>query len=526
MQQTHEAVVPLPNRPTSKSPDHGDERLQVTDEKLLGLQENINKVKSDLENAHGCIKILLSQVAERDKDIDNLNHALQGPHQVFNLETQNNTNKKLICYLNLQIEYLQESNKTLEHKIEGLQQKATAEVADLSLKNLDLCRKLTQKNNVMRQTKMDKKQVLDIAYRNLSASKEVIISQQEVIKDLEDNLVKVRGELPDTRPSSLDRIVDLEKAVQNLERERLELRSQLSVCKDTKLDTRWDFQPAERLQKSEEEEESATAQRKKAARALGQLQEASKNLEGNLANLPKQLDLSQQCMVQENIKLQGDKTTLTKEKQNINAGMEEILRERDQLKLSMHSYINAIYRIEDMMRTKDQENFELVERLQATQSNLQENEQRLQMTEELVSAIDMELRKAQETLGALLSALASVRELCTRLDSDKELTACELTSKSLELDIVRSETESLKKQLEDEKARGINLQTLLNATLQKLSDRDFKLRVLRDRLTAPANNIIGDCNNQNLQVPERQAEVNEQTNVRPTREQQHVSFRD
>ncbi|XP_057697807.1 centrosomal protein of 135 kDa-like [Corythoichthys intestinalis] len=517
--QTHE-VVSLPDKPTSKSPDHGDERQPVTDER----QENINKVKSDLENAHGCIKILLTQVAERDKEIDNLNHALHGPHHGVSLETQNNTNKKLISYLNLQIEYLQEGNKTLEQRIQGLQQKASAEVADLSLRNMHLCRQLTQKNTIMKQTKMDKKRVLDIAYRNLSASKEVIISQQEVIKDLEDNLLKIRGELPDSSSNSLHRIVDLEKAVQNLERERLELRSQLSSCKDSKSDTdpRWDFQPAERLQNTKEE--VAAAQRKKAARALGQLQGAPKSLEGGLANLPKQLGTTQQCIVSENTRLQDDMTTLNREKQAANAGMEEVLRERDQLKLSVHSYINAMYRIEEMMRTKDQENFELVERLQTAQSNLQEREQRLQVTEDLVSAIDVELRKAQECPAALLADLACVRELCARLDSDKELTSCELTSKRMELDIVRSETESLKKQLECEKMTVRNLEMLLATALQKVSEKEAKLKALRDRLTTPTINITGDCN-ANLPAPQRQTEVNGPTNLRPTREQ-HVSFRD
>ncbi|XP_077389282.1 uncharacterized protein LOC144026509 isoform X2 [Festucalex cinctus] len=520
--QTHDEVIPLPNQLPPKSPDHsfGDDRQPLADGRL---QEDVVKVKSDLDNAHGCIQLLLTQVAERDKEINSLNHALHGPCEVVSLEAQNNTNKKLIAYLTLQIEYLQESNKKLEQKLEGVQHKSSAEVAELSVKNAELCRELTQKTNIMKRAKMDKKRVLDIAYRNLSASKEVIISQQEVIKDLEDNLIKLRVELPDTSSNSsvgLDRIVDLEYAVRNLERERLELRSQLSMLRNGRWEAepRWAFQPAERLQDTEAE---AAKQQRKAARAHSQHQGAPNNQERNLTGLPKQLDDSQERIVKENMRLQDDLTALTREKQAAHAGMEVVLRERDELKLSVHSYVNAMYRIEDLLRTKDQENLELVERLQAAQSDLQERERRLQQVEDLVGAIGVELRKAQEGPATLLSDLACIRELCARLDTDKELAACELTSKNLELDLV-------KKQLASETASVRNLETLLASALQKVSDREATLRALRDRLT-PARNVTGDCNHAreatNPQALQRQTETTNRPNTRQTGEQ-HVNFRD
>ncbi|XP_037106364.1 centrosomal protein of 135 kDa-like [Syngnathus acus] len=490
--QTHE-VKALP----PKSPHHaeGDDRQRPADGRLHGLQTDITKVKSDLDNAHGCIKLLLTQVAERDKEINNLNHALQGPRDVAS-EAQNDTNKKLIGYLTLQVEYLQESNKTLEQKLEELQHKSSTEAADLSLKNIQLCQELTQKNDIMQKTKMDKKRVLDIAYRNLSASKEVIISQQEVIKDLEENLLKIRADPLETSSSSLlrlDRIVDLENAVQKLERERLELRAELLLLRDGK----YDAEPDERHRDGRKETAPGT-KRRKATRAQSQLQGAPNSRQRDLTGLPKQLDEAQESVVRENMRLQDDLTTLTKEKQAAHAGMEVVLRERDELKISVRSYINAMYRIEDVLRTKDQENFELVERLQAAQSDLQAREQRLRQVEGLVGAIGVDLRKAHEGPAAILSDLAYVRELCARLDTDKELATCELTSKSVELAMV-------KKELESEKATVRNLETLLAAALQKVSDREAKLRALRGRLT-PAQNMTGDCNRAreetNHQVPQ------------------------
>lgn len=54
-----------------------------------------------------------------------------------------------------------------------------------------------------------------------------------------------------------------------------------------------------------------------------------------------------------------------------------------------------------------------------------------------MSRLEEELRKAQEEKAALLSDLASVRELCVQLDSGKELTARQLTAKSMDVERVR-----------------------------------------------------------------------------------------
>lgn len=56
------------------------------------------------------------------------------------------------------------------------------------------------------------------------------------------------------------------------------------------------------------------------------------------------------------------------------------------------------------------------------------------------SRLEEELRKAQEEKTALLSDLTSVRELCVKLDSGKELTARQLTAKSMDVERVRSPT--------------------------------------------------------------------------------------
>lgn len=162
-----------------------------------------------------------------------------------------------------------------------------------------------------------------------------------------------------------------------------------------------------------------------------------------------------------------------------------------------------------------------------------------------MSRLEEDLRKAQEEKASLLSDLASVRELCVKLDSGKELIARQLTSKSMdlervkpaaallnkissslgyesvqvplsvdvtapaavmllcflliythvvqvtgELEDVQSEAELLKKQLASERLAIRNLETLLSSNRQKefqthltASEKDSELKILRDRLT-------------------------------------------
>lgn len=74
----------------------------------------------------------------------------------------------------MQIDYLQETNRTLEQKIDGLQQKkkdASTEVANLSLKNLKLCEELTHIDDLAKRMEMDKERVLETADMELQETK-------------------------------------------------------------------------------------------------------------------------------------------------------------------------------------------------------------------------------------------------------------------------------------------------------------------------------------------------------------------
>ncbi|KAL2089887.1 hypothetical protein ACEWY4_014575 [Coilia grayii] len=174
--------------------------LQVADDRIQELQQDATKLQVDLERAQAGIKHLNTQVEERDKEIERLNRALDGgrPYDVISLEAQNISNEKLIAHLNLQIEYLQETNRTLEQKVQGLQQRkadASAEAANLSVRNQELCQELTQIDQLAQQLEKDKELVLETADTELLEAKNEIQRQQGVIADLENMVSKLKRDL-------------------------------------------------------------------------------------------------------------------------------------------------------------------------------------------------------------------------------------------------------------------------------------------------------------------------------------------
>lgn len=237
---------------------------------------------------------------------------------------------------------------------------------------------------------------------------------------------------------------------------------------------------------------------------------------------------------------------MTRENQAVHVEIEEALHEKEEMKLRVHSYISEVAQIEKVIAAKEQENRDLLERFKMAHTDLEERKQRLQQAEGMnnsirlellstdterkqlrdtvsnqereikqhmqalqayeaqvsslvrgMSRLEQELHKAQEEKAGLLSDLASVRELCVKLDSGKEITTRQLTSKSMdlerltgELEDVRSEAELLKKQLASERLTVRNLETLLSTNRQKefqthltASEKDSELKILRDRLT-------------------------------------------
>ncbi|XP_009072711.1 PREDICTED: centrosomal protein of 135 kDa [Acanthisitta chloris] len=275
-----------------------------------------------------------------------------------------------------------------------------------------------------------------------------------------------------------------------------------------------------------------------------------------ISSLHCQLDASQvelaeigrvkEIALKENRRLQDDLATMARENQAITTELEDALREKEEMKTRVHNYITEVSRFESLMASKEQENQELLEkfqmlhtqaedwemkahqaegesssirlellsvdtdrrhlreRVELLEKEIQEHIVAHQVYESQISSITKNMSKLEEDLkrenqdkASVLADLTSFRELCVKLESDKELLSRQLTSKSMdyervlgELEDIKSEVELLKKQLSSERQTVQNLEMLLATSRDKefqnhltSQEKDTEIQLLRDKLT-------------------------------------------
>nr|XP_006013453.1 PREDICTED: centrosomal protein of 135 kDa-like [Latimeria chalumnae]XP_014339320.1 PREDICTED: centrosomal protein of 135 kDa-like [Latimeria chalumnae] len=174
--------------------------LQVADNRIQELQQDVARLKDELERSERGIKNLNKQVEARDREIERLGRVLDGgrPHDVISLEAKNQSNEKLITHLNLQVEYLQQANRDLEKRVKTVLEKkdnVSSEVADLSARNEELCHELTEIDQLAQQLERDKEIVLETADKEIQEAKNEIKRQHREIQDLVSKTTELEASL-------------------------------------------------------------------------------------------------------------------------------------------------------------------------------------------------------------------------------------------------------------------------------------------------------------------------------------------
>ncbi|NXN52226.1 CP135 protein, partial [Rynchops niger] len=178
--------------------------LQVADNRIHELQSEVTELQEKLEISEREMKNYSKQVDLRDKEIERLVLALDGgrSHEIISLESKSKSNEKLITHLNLQIEYLQQTNKELENRIQDLldsKQNVTSEVVHLSNKNEELCQELNEIDHLAQQLERHKEIVLETADKEIGEAKKEIERKHGEIQDLEETVTRLKSELSSCR---------------------------------------------------------------------------------------------------------------------------------------------------------------------------------------------------------------------------------------------------------------------------------------------------------------------------------------
>uniref|UniRef100_A0A674IR76 Centrosomal protein 135 n=1 Tax=Terrapene triunguis TaxID=2587831 RepID=A0A674IR76_9SAUR len=496
--------------PCRRSPEKSEDVRLITRERDE-LQSMLDRFEKHMIEIQSNVKLL---TAERDK--------LNVLYEQF--ETQQFELKSTISVLKERINSLEDELKTKSYKLAQTSDDSSqfkAELCSLQLLNEQLRRSL---EDLQHQSSL-KKDGLQSAQEEIAKLNHKSSSQDETVNVLRSTisvLDKEKDSLQETVDEKTERIACLDDNLANKEKTIANLRLTLSELESS----------------------------------VDQLKEALSNRDREIASLRRQLDASQvelaetgrvkEMALKENRRLQDDLAIMTRENQAVTTELEEAVREKEEMKTRVHNYVTEVSRFESLMASKEQENQELLEkfrmlhsqaedwevkahqaegesssirlellsvdtdrrhlreRVELLEKEIQEHinahqayESQLSSITKNMSRLEEDLKYEQEEKSSVLADLASMRELCMKLESSKELFSRQLTSKNMdyervlaELEDIKSEAELLKKQLSSERLTIQNLETLLATSRDKefqnhltSHEKDSEIQLLKDKLT-------------------------------------------
>ncbi|CAM9453589.1 unnamed protein product [Lampetra fluviatilis] len=198
--------------------------VKLTSTRLEEQEREVQKLKDELERSELGVKTLRKQVSVTDREIDRLGRTLSGglPHDVVSLEAKNRSNEKLISHLNLQVEYLQQVNCDLQERTSRLSEREHSkecEAAELSVRNEELCRELTDIDALAQQMERERDSTLLSARRELDTAKVAPRAVDTESGEAEAEVVRLRVEL-ESRATESRRLSELLDSAQD-EKQRL-----------------------------------------------------------------------------------------------------------------------------------------------------------------------------------------------------------------------------------------------------------------------------------------------------------------
>uniref|UniRef100_A0A8C3BMQ4 Centrosomal protein 135 n=1 Tax=Cairina moschata TaxID=8855 RepID=A0A8C3BMQ4_CAIMO len=513
---------PSPSRRTSEKVIFLFEDLRLITRERDELQSMLDRFEKHMIEIQSNVKLL---TAERDRLSILYEQVRRDSLSLFELER---------CELKTTISILKERINSLENELKLKSNKLAQTSDDSSQFKAELC-SLQLLNEQLQRSVEDLQHRLSLKKDELQSAREEIIKLEEEIGDRytsHDEAVNVlrstitvldkeKDSLQETVDEKTERIACLDDNIANKEKTITHLRLTLS------------------------ELESST----------DQLKDMLSSRDREISSLHRQLDAShmelaetgrvKEMALKENRRLQDDLATMTRENQAVSTELEDAIREKEEMKTRVHNYITEVSRFESLMALKEKENQDLLEkfrmvhtqaedweikahqaegesssirlellcvdtdrrhlreRVELLEKEIQEHIMAAQAYESQIASITKNMSKLEEDIkrenqdkSSVLADLASVRELCVKLEASKELVSRQLASKSMdyervsELEDMKSEAELLKKQLSSERLTIQNLETLLATSRDKefqnhltSHEKDSEIQLLKDKLT-------------------------------------------
>ncbi|XP_004706391.1 centrosomal protein of 135 kDa [Echinops telfairi] len=459
-------------------------------------------------------------------------------HAIEHLKCVNHQLENENCDLKSKILTMNETIEALENKLKFQTQKLD-HAAD------DSCHQKTEMNSLRMVTEQLQRSLDDCQQRLIMKRGELEAAQLEIAA-LEDKIDKLN-----LRVTSQDQEINaMKKTIGAIDKEK----DLLQETVDEKTEKIANLE--ENLANKEKTIAHMKVTMAEYDSSMKHLKETLTNRDREIGSLRRQLDAAHKELedvghardvaVKENRRLQDDLATMARENQEISLELEAAVQEKEDMKSRVHNYITEVSRWESLMAAKEQENQDLLgrfqmlhnraedwevkahqaegenssvrlellsidterrhlrERVDLLEKEIQEHisahhayESQISSMAKGMSRLEEDLRNQEEEKAVALNDLASLRELCIKLDSGKDIMTQQLNSKNLEferlvveLENAKSEADLFKKQLTSERHTIKNLESLLATNRDKefhshlcSHEKDTEIQLLKEKLT-------------------------------------------
>ncbi|XP_036709919.1 centrosomal protein of 135 kDa isoform X4 [Balaenoptera musculus] len=547
--RSHSTCEKIPVFKTLEKGDYNSEIHLITRERDE-LQHMLERFEKHMEDIQSNVKLL---TAERDKLSVLYNEHLH-EMSIFEKSELEKTVEHLTCVNHqLENEKCELKSKMLKMKetIEALEKKVKLQTQKLSHVAGDSSHQKTEMNS-LRLVNEQLQRSLEDSQHQLSMKRSELESAQAQVKILEEKIGKLHFKMT----SQNEEAHVMKKTIGVIDKEKDIL--QETVDEKT--------EKIANLHENLANKEKAISQMKitvsEYESSMNHLKETLINRDREISSLRRQLDAahkeldevgrSKEMSFKENRRLQDDLATVARENQQISLELEAAVQEKEEMKSRVHNYITEVSRWESLMAAKERENQDLLdrfqmlhdraedwevkahqaegesssvrlellsidterrhlrERVELLEKEIQEHinahhayESQISSMAKAISRLEEELRHQEDEKAAVLNDVSSLRELCIKLDSGKDIMTQQLNSKNLEfervaveLENVKSESELLKKQLSSERHTIKNLESLLATNRDKefhshltSHEKDTEIQLLKEKLTLSESKV-------------------------------------
>ncbi|XP_069868330.1 centrosomal protein of 135 kDa [Dipodomys merriami] len=468
--------------------------LEVADNRIQELQQEVQQLQSKLAVMESGVKDYGKQIELREREIERLSVALDGGRSpdVLSLKTKNKTNEKLIAHLNVQVDFLQQTNKELEKHIQELlenKETVTSEVVSLSNRNEKLCQELSEIDQLAQQLERHKEEVLESANKELGEAKKEIKRNLSEMRNLEETMAELKLELNACHKEKerlSDELLlksDLETVVYQLEQEKQRLNKKLES-----------FTSTERKLTLEVERMRLEHGIKRRDKSPSRLDTFLKGIEEERDYYKRELERLQHIIQRRSSSMNycaREKLPILKtlEKDDYNSEIHVITKERDELQRMLERFEKYMEDIQSNVKLLTAERDKLstlYTEAQEELSTLRQESSQTTVPTNLVSLMEKEKELAMSDLRRLMSEREALKEKLKNIQEMNVYGKAELEKTVEHLTHVNH-------QLEDEK---YELQTKMLIMKETIDSLENKSNLQAQKL----NHVAGDSSHQKTEM--------------------------